>query len=155
MTFTLKKLLTLIAGALGVISTFLPWYKVSFWGTSVSTNAYGDRVWIAIIVIIVAALLILMEALPEKTLKGINKAIIEKGTLIRIVLGGLMVGFGLLGMILYLSESYGMGQMSIGWFLMMVAGIGAIVLNAIKSKQLNKVVIGEEKKSATKKTDKK
>ena len=143
MTFTLKKLLTLIAGALAVVSTFLPWYKVSFWGTSVSTNAFGNRAWIAIIAIVAAALVVLLEALPEKTLKSINKAIVEKGALIRIILGALIAGFGLLGMILYLSESYGMGQMGIGWFVAMIAGVGVIVLNAIKVKQLDKVIAGK------------
>ena len=146
MTFTLKKLLTLIAGALGVIAMFLPWYKVSFWGASVSTNAFGNRAWIAIIALLAAALVVLIEALPEKTLKSINKVIIEKGKLIRIILGAVIAGFGLLGMVLYLGESYGMGQMGFGWYAAMIAGVGVIVLNVLKAKQLDKVVTGKPAK---------
>ena len=152
MTFTLKKLINLIAAALGVVALFLPWYKVSFWGTSVSTNAFGNRAWIAIIEIVAFALFILMEVLPEKTLKSINKVLDEKAKIIKIALGGVAAGFGLLGMILYLSESYGMGQMGIGWFVTMIAAVGVIVISAIKAKQLDKVIAG---KPAAKKAEKK
>ncbi len=146
MTFTLRKLINVIAAALGVVALFLPWYKVTFWGTSVSTNAFGNKAWIAIIEIVALALFILMELLPEKTLKSINKVLVEKAKIIKIALGGVAAAFGLLGMILYLSESYGMGQMGIGWFITMIAAIGVIVITVIKAKQLDKVVAGKATK---------
>ncbi|MDO4889120.1 MAG: hypothetical protein Q4A25_00275 [Candidatus Saccharibacteria bacterium] len=146
MTFTLRKLINVIAAALGVVALFLPWYKVTFWGTSVSTNAFGNKAWIAIIEIVALVLFILMELLPEKTVKSINKVLVEKAKIIKIALGGVTAAFGLLGMILYLSESYGMGQMGIGWFITMIAAVGVIVITVIKAKQLDKVVAGKATK---------
>ena len=148
MTLTLKKLLTAIAGGLGIITLFLPWYKVSIFGTSASTNAFGYNAWIAVIILIVAILLVLMALLPEKTLKSMNKVFVEKGQMIAIVLSGLIAAFGFLAMILYTSQSYGMGSMGFGLWIIMIAGVGGVVVNALKNKELNKVVIGDTKKKS-------
>lgn len=145
MTLTLKKLLSAIAGGLGIIALFLPWYKVSIFGTSASTNAFGYNAWIAVIVLIAAILLLLMALLPEKTLKSINKVIVAKETMINVILSGVMAAFGFLAMILYTSQSYGMGSMGFGFWFMMIAGVGGIVVNVLKNKELNKVVIGGKK----------
>lgn len=145
MTLTLKKLLSAIAGGLGIIALFLPWYKVSIFGTSASTNAFGYNAWIAVIVLIAAILLLLMALLPEKTLKSINKVIVAKEMMINVILSGVMAAFGFLAMILYTSQSYGMGSMGFGFWFMMIAGVGGIVVNVLKNKELNKVVIGGKK----------
>lgn len=154
MTLTLKKLLTAIAGGLGIITLFLPWYSVSIFGTSASTNAFGDYAWIAIINLLAAAVLLLLVFLPEKSLKNINKTIVEKERLITLILGGVMTAFSFLAMILYTSQSYGMGSMSFGFWIMIIAGVGTIVVNTLKNKELDKIVVGE-KKSNTKKVEKK
>ncbi|MBR3177368.1 hypothetical protein IKF27_01000 [Candidatus Saccharibacteria bacterium] len=156
MTLTLKKLLTAIAGALGIISLFLPWYKVSFWGNSLSANAFGgDYTWIAIINIIIAILLVALIFVPEKTLKSMNKVLVEKANIIIIVASGVFAVLTLLAMIMYTSSSYGMGHMGFGWYLALIAGIAGVVINVLKVKQLDKVVTGSEKKPAAKKTEKK
>lgn len=144
MTLTLKKLLSAIAGGLGIIALFLPWYKVSIFGTSASTNAFGYNAWIAVIVLIAAILLLLMALLPEKTLKSINKVIVAKEMMINVILSGVMAAFGFLAMILYTSQSYGMGSMGFGFWFMMIAGVGGIVVNVLKNKELNKVVVGKK-----------
>ncbi|MBQ7040480.1 hypothetical protein IJN73_00195 [Candidatus Saccharibacteria bacterium] len=148
MTLTLKKLLSAIAGGLGIIALFLPWYKVSIFGTSASTNAFGYNAWIAVIVLIAAILLLLMALLPEKTLKSINKVIVAKEMMINVILSGVMAAFGFLAMILYTSQSYGMGSMGFGFWFMMIAGVGGVIVNALKNKELNKVVIGDTKKKS-------
>ncbi len=153
MTLTLKKLLTLIAGALGVISLFLPWYKVSFWGTSLSTNAFGDYVWVAIINIILAAVIIAAVLLPEKVLKSMNKVLPEKVGLITVIASGLFAVLALIGMIMYTSSSYGMGHMGFGWYASVVAGVAGVIINVLKVKELDKVVVGA--KPAAKKSEKK
>ena len=144
MTLTLKKLLTAIAGGLGIITLFLPWYKVAIFGTSASTNAFGYNAWIAVIILIAAILLLLMALLPEKTLKSINKVIVAKEMMINVILSGVMAAFGFLAMILYTSQSYGMGSMGFGFWFMMIAGVGGIVVNVLKNKELNKVVVGKK-----------
>ena len=148
MTLTLKKLLSAIAGGLGIIALFLPWYKVSIFGTSASTNAFGYNAWITVIVLIAAILLLLMALLPEKTLKSINKVIVAKEMMINVILSGVMAAFGFLAMILYTSQSYGMGSMGFGFWFMMIAGVGGVIVNALKNKELNKVVIGDTKKKS-------
>lgn len=146
MTLTLRKLLSGIAGVLGIISLFLPWYKVTFFGNSLSANAFGgDYTWIAVINLIAAALLLLLVALPEKTLKSLNKMIVEKAKLISVILGAIIALLTLLAMIMYTSSSYGMGFVGFGWYFTMFAGIGAVVVNILKAKELEKVVVKDNK----------
>ncbi|MBQ9029733.1 hypothetical protein IJ114_03135 [Candidatus Saccharibacteria bacterium] len=157
MTLTLRKLLSGVFGVLGIISLFLPWYRVTFFGNSLSANAFGgDYTWIAIINLIAAALMILLVALPEKMLKSFNKMIVEKDKLISVILGAIIAFLTLLAMIMYTSSSYGMGFVGFGWYFTMIAGIGAVVVNILKTKELENVVVKDNKvvsKSVAKKDE--
>ena len=64
--------------------------------------------------------------------------------MINVILSGVMAAFGFLAMILYTSQSYGMGSMGFGFWFMMIAGVGGIVVNVLKNKELNKVVVGKK-----------
>lgn len=150
MTLTLRRLLSGVAGVLGIISLFLPWYKVTFFGNSLSANAFGgDYTWIAILDLFAAALLLLLAVLPEKTIKSFNKMIVEKEKVISVVLGAVIAFLTLLAMIMYTSSSYGMGFVGFGWYFMMVAGVGAAVVNILKAKELEKVVVKDNKAVTT------
>ncbi|MBQ9016671.1 hypothetical protein IJ103_00285 [Candidatus Saccharibacteria bacterium] len=147
MTLTLKKLLSAIAGGVGIITLFLPWFKVSIFGTSASANAFGgDYTWAAVINLIVAILLLVISLLPEKTLSSVNKTAAKKSNLITIILAGVMTALSFLVMIIYTSSSYGMGSMGLGFWIMIIVGVGAIVVNVLKNKELDKVVVGGSKK---------
>ena len=147
MTFTLKKLITGIAAVVGFISLFLPWYAASIFGTSMSVNAFGgDYVWVAIINIIAIVMLLALNCLPEKTLKGINKSLVEKSGMLTKVFAVIILAVSFLAMIMYTSSSFGMGSMGFGFWLMIIAGAAVLIANLMKNKELDKVVVGDSKK---------
>ena len=131
----LKNIMQASAGAVGFIALFLPWYVVSFWGMSVSGNAFSE----VVTVIGVLALLLSLGAiawfvldmlgliklnLPEKTMKIIDT-----------VIGGVMALLGVIAMIIVSSQSSGLGHAGFGTWLYIIAGAVIIVLTWIKMEQ--------------------
>jgi len=156
---TLKKLLLTVAGALGVIGTFLPWWKISFLGISQSANPFQMEkaiyVILAILMMVVSVVAILLSALPEKTIKGIVK--VKDIMKVTMIVGIVMAAITVVAYIAMKGDSSGLGSSSWGIWLMAVAGVGTIVLSVIKNDALEKVVTGTKpaEKKAEKKTEKK
>ena len=73
---TLKKLLFVIAGGLGVIGSFLPWIAVTYF-ISIRMNAFqaGEALLIilALLALVCGAALILLNVMKEKQIKNIIK----------------------------------------------------------------------------------
>ena len=155
---TLKKLLLIIAGALGVLGSFLPWYSVSFFGYSQSANAFQMSalyIILAILFIVCSALVITLTAMGEKRIKKMIK--IKDAMKITMFTGIAMAIIAAIAFIAIQSESQGLGNVSWGLWFMILASAGVIVLAAIKgNKSLDKVILGEAEKedSSKKKTAK-
>lgn len=156
---TLKKLLLVISGAVGILGSFLPWYKasVSFFGYSQSTsmNAFQMSalyIILAILMILASVAVILLAALDEKQIKKMVK--IKDALKTTMIVGIVMAVITLIAFIAIQSEAKGFGGVSWGIWLMILASVATIVLSALKNKELDKVVAGkgsETKKSETKK----
>ena len=75
---SLKKLLLIITGAIGILGSFLPWYGISASAMGISFgesfNAFSLGGWLykvlAILTILASVALILIAALPEKKIKS-------------------------------------------------------------------------------------
>lgn len=159
MTLTLKKLLLIIAGAIGVVAAVLPWYKISvtFLGYSQSTSAnafqLGGALYVisAILAIIAFVAVILGAVLDEKQIKKLLKIKdIAKTTMI---IGIVMAAVTVINFIAIQSESKGLGGVTWGIYLLALASVATIVLSVLKNKELDKVITGA--KPAAKKSEKK
>ena len=157
---TLKRLLLIIAGAVAVLGSFLPWYKISMFGYSQSSNAFqmgALYIILSILMIIAAAVVIVLSAVKEKQIQKIVK--IKDAMKAVLIVGITMAVISMIAFIAIQSESKGFGGASWGIWLMILASAGTIVLAAMKVEQLDKVVIGEAekpaKKAPTKKSSKK
>lgn len=159
---TLKKLLLTIAGGLGILGAFLPWYKASLLGFSMTANAFGlDSalyVILAILVILCSVAIILMNVLSEKQIKKFIKIKEPTKNLSRVLLGcGIaLVAAAVIAFIALRSDSKGFGNVSWGVWLIGLAGVAVIVLPLLKNiEPLEKVIIGQpEKTEKTTKSDK-
>ena len=153
---TLRKLLLIIAGALGVLGSFLPWYSisVSFFGYSQSTSANAFQmsalyIILAILMILCSAAVILLATLDEKKIKQMVK--VKDIAKARMIVGIVMAVLTLIAFIAIQSETKGAGGVSWGIWMMILASAGTIVLSVLKNEALEKAVAG----GATKKTEKK
>ena len=171
---TLKKLLLTIAGGLGILGVFVPWYRASLFGLSVTANAFGlDNplyVILGIIAIICSVAIVLVNILQEKQIKKIIKVKGFSKNLNKIILGSgiALLAIAVISFIAIKSDSQGFGGVSFGIWLIGLAGIAIIVLPLLKNIEvLDKVIIGQaektekvekteksEKKETTKKTTK-
>lgn len=157
---TLKKLLLIIAGAIGFLGSFLPWYSfsISFMGYSSSTsaNAFSLGGWLyvllAILTMLASAALIVLATVPEKKIKSMVPKIKDLAKM-PMILGIAMAAFAVIAFIAIQSQANGVGGVSWGVWLIGIAGAATIVLSVLKNKELDKVIAGA--KPATKKTEKK
>ena len=157
---TLKKLLLIIAGAIGLVGAFLPWYSfsISFMGysSSLSENAFGLGGWLyillAILTMLASAALIVLATVPEKKIKSIVPKIKDLAKM-PLILGIVMAASAVIAFIAIQSQAKGVGGVSWGVWMIGIAGAATIVLSVLKNKELDKVIAGA--KPATKKTEKK
>ena len=163
---TLKKLILTIAGCLGIIGVFVPWYRASLFGLSVTANAFGlDNplyVILGLIAILCSVVIILLNVLKEKQIKKIikNKAFIKNLSKIMLGTGIALVAIAIISFIAIQNESKGFGGVSFGIWLIGLAGVAVIVLPFLKNVEiLEKVIIGQpeeaEKTEKSEKTEKK
>lgn len=145
---TLKKLLLAIAGAAAVLGSFLPWLTVSLFGISVSTNPFGGLgalyVILAIVAILSGVAAILLNTLQEKQIKNYIK--IKNLEKLPLFIGIAMTAVAVIAFVSIMIEAKGMGTVSFGVWLIAIAGVATIVLNFIKNKELDKVVLGQPAK---------
>ena len=157
---TLKKLLLIIAGSIGLVGAFLPWYSfsISFMGysSSLSENAFGLGGWLyillAILTMLASAALIVLATVPEKKIKSIVPKIKDLAKM-PLILGIVMAASAVIAFIAIQSQAKGVGGVSWGVWMIGIAGAATIVLSVLKNKELDKVIAGA--KPATKKTEKK
>ena len=154
---TLRKLLLTIAGALGLLGSFLPWYSFSFFGRY-TVNAFQMSVLyivLAILMILASIVAILLAVLKEEQIKKIVK--VKDNVNLTMAVGIVMAVITAVAFIALKSESQGFGGSSWGIWLMAIASAATIVLSVLKRKELDKVVIktATGTKSDTKKTTKK
>lgn len=146
---TLKKLLLAIAGAAAVLGSFLPWLTVSLFGISVSTNPFGGLgalyVILAIVAILSGVAAILLNALQEKQIKNYIK--IKNLEKLPLFIGIAMTAVAVIAFVSIMIEAKGMGTVSFGVWLIAIAGVATIVLNLVKNKELDKVVLGQPAKA--------
>lgn len=160
MTLTLKKLLLIIAGAIGVVAAFLPWYKisVSFFGYSSSTSANAFELGgilykiSAILAILAFVAVILSAVIDEKKIKKLVK--IKDVAKTTMIVGIVMAAVTVINFIALQSESKNIGAGGASWgiWLMAIASVATIVLSVLKNKELDKVIAGA--KPADKKSEK-
>ena len=159
MTLTLKKLLLIISGVIGIVAAFLPWLTVSIsflgYSTSTSANAFelGGILYkiSAILAVLAFVAVILLSVLDEKQIKKLVKIKdIAKTTMI---IGIVMAAITVINFIAIQGESKGLGSVSWGIWLLGLASVATIVLSVLKNKELDKVIAGA--KPAAKKAEKK
>ena len=123
----LKNILMAVAGGVGAIAVFLPWFSASILGFSVSANGlediFGILSLIVAIGIVVWNLLIMFKVvkIAEKT-----------GRIIDTCLGGALALFGVIALIRNLGEGEGLVSPSIGVFLTIAAGIAVAIVAWLK-----------------------
>lgn len=148
---TLKKLLLVIAGGVGILGAFLPWYRASLFGFSATSNAFQLGALYAILAIVSllgAAAIILLNVMKEKQIKNIIK--IKSLDKLPLYIGIGMVAVAVIAFIAIQSESQGFGNVSFGVWMIGLAGVATIILPLLKNiEPLEKVIIGD-KKSTTK-----
>lgn len=154
---TLKKLLLAIAGGVAVLGAFLPWLRVSLFGFSVSSNAFGIGgalyIILAILAILCGVVAILLNVLKEKQIKNIIKfKALDKMPL---VIGIVLVAIAVIAFIALMSQAQGLGTVSWGVWLIGIAGIATVVLTFLKNKELDKVIFGKAEKTEKKEVSKK
>ena len=108
---------------------------------------------LAILMILASAATILLATIDEKKIKKMIK--IKDALKTTMIMGIAMAVITLIAFIAIQSESQGMGGVSWGIWLMILASAATIVLSVMKNKELDKVVVGEEKKTSEKKVEKK
>ena len=147
---TLKKLLLSIAGGLGILGAFLPWYRASLLGFSMTANAFGlDSalyVILAILAIVCAAAIIVLNVFKEKQISKIIKIKDLNKNLSKILLGAgvALLVIAIITFIALQNDSKGFGNVSWGIWLIGLAGVIVIVLPLLKNVAiLDKVVIGQ------------
>ena len=161
---TLKKLLLIVAGGLGILGAVLPWYRVSFFGYSATTNAFEmgmPYVLFAILAILVGVASILLMVLSEKQIKNIIK--LKDLSKLPLFCGIAQLAIAVLSFIIATSQAHGVGNVSWGVWLMGLGGVAAIVIPFLKNvKQLDMEVIKTSSSAAkstkaekTEKSDKK
>ena len=143
----LKNILLAVAGGVSAISVFLPWYAASLFGINVSANGFGEGVT----ALGILALLIGIGALVWNVLTMLGKINLKltqkKTSIINTVIGGLMVLFGIIAIIIINAQTYVFAHAGFGVYLLIIAGIATIVMSWLK---INKTV-GEAPKKADKK----
>lgn len=143
----LKNILLAAAGAVAAISVFLPWYAVSIFGINLSANGFGEGVtFLGILTILIglgAAVWNILMMLGKINLKLTQ----QKMSIINTVIGGLMVLFGIIAIIIINSQTEGLAHPGFGIYMLIIAGIATIVMAWVK---MNKT-IGEAPKKAEKK----
>ena len=146
---TLKKLLLIVAGGVGILGALLPWYRASLFGYTASSNAFqmgALYIILAILAILCSAATILINAMKEKQIKKLIK--IKDFKKLSLIISIAMVVIVVIAFIAIQSESKGFGSPSWGIWLMALSGICAIVLTCLNNvEQLNKVVMGKAEKS--------
>ena len=147
---TLKKLLLTIAGGLGILGAVLPWYKISLFGISVSSNAFQMGALyaiLAILAILAGVALILLNVLKEKDIKKFIK--FKKLEMLPLFIGIALAAVAVIAFIAIKIESSGVGGTSFGIWFLIIAGVAGVALPLLKNiDALNKTVIGKPEKAA-------
>ena len=151
---TLRKLLYVVAGILG---PFLPWISVSAFFVSVQSNAFGMNdflpILLAILSLICGAAMVCLNVMKESQIKKLTKNKIKKLDKMPLYIGIAMTIIAAIAFIYMQTEGKGMANVSIGVWIIGIAGICAIILSCLKdNKSLDKVVFGEVPAKATQTT---
>ena len=152
---TLKKLLYIIAGGLGVLGSFLPWVAVTFF-VSVRVNAFGSgdalMIILALLALVCGVALILLNVMKEKQIKNLIK--FKKLDKLPLYIGVALAAIAVIAFVYIKANGSGVSNPSFGVWMIAIAGVGSIVLSCLKNVDaLDKIVIGE-KTSNTAKSDK-
>lgn len=115
----IKNIIIIAVAALGAIATFLPWAVVSAFGISQSVSGTNGDGWITFALFVAIAVLVGIKFKGELD-NGFKIAV----TAIAAVAA--VIGFVEIGNIN--GNSYGMGSVGIGVYLVILAGIAAAVL---------------------------
>ncbi|MDO4747261.1 MAG: hypothetical protein Q4A70_02900 [Candidatus Saccharibacteria bacterium] len=128
----LKDLLIAICGGVGFIAVFLPWFSVSAFGMSATGNGFDNPVVALGILSLIIGLVV--AAWKLLTMFGLIKINLTP-KLSRIVdsaLGGAMVLFGIIAIIIINTQSAGFAAPGFGVFLLIIAGIAQVILTWTK-----------------------
>jgi hypothetical protein len=113
-----QRLAVIIAAALGVVSAFMPWAKVAFFGMSVSAKGTdGGDGFLTIALFAVAGIFAFLGTDRTKAIDASKVKVVA-------IMGAIITGFMLLELLFFIGFSYS----GIGVYLSLIAGFGVLAI---------------------------
>ncbi len=132
--FTKQEILIGGGSILAAISSFLPWYTISFWGVKQSISGFTGWWTLSFL----AALALIASLFPQA--KKAVPQIEENIKVIHMALAAVITLVPLIALISQPSEMLGMGNVNIGLFTALAGGIAALAGGIIQNRQNNQPI---------------